>query len=547
MKQDNGMHGRHTYFLKGLCFFAAVVQNCFSAAISYSEDTAQFKNPERGFFVVDKTDPAFLGEAVKKGMTMVRMYYELRAYADMDIIPQSYLSIITKDAENARQAGAKIIPRFIYSRGGTSLNPPLSRILSHINQLAPTLRANSDVIAFMEAGFIGMYGEWHYSQGLPAADRVHTNPVARKAVLLELLKAIPDRMIAMRYNRDKREIFGNVPLEPDSAFSERPATRTGAHNDCFAASTTDVGTYDAVESIEWQKSFLNKDNRYVVQGGENCGGTTYSSCQIAVTDLKRMHWDVLNSAFQPTTLAKWEAEGCLGTIKKYLGYRIKLKSAQLQDAVRPGTLFSGTVQLNNLGWGKIYNARGCELVFRNMATKSKFKVPLASDPRRWFLTDSSFSLNFSALIPATTTEGIYTVYLNLPDTAHRLIDNPAYSIRLANTGTWEDSTGYNSLSHTIMVSKTAPVVNIGSITEKESRFGFAALRKNQAFTFSLVSQTKAKVKVEVLNLAGVQLYAKWITLEPNSKKEISWERPFLSTNLVRIRNGNQYQEVHLVF
>lgn len=57
-----------------------------------------------------------------------------------------------------------MIPRFSYSESsGPNLTPPYNdaskaRILSHLNQLSSTLNNNSDVIAVMEAGFIGLWG-----------------------------------------------------------------------------------------------------------------------------------------------------------------------------------------------------------------------------------------------------------------------------------------------------------------------------------------------------------------------------------------------------
>ena len=89
----------------------------------------------------------------------------------------------------------------------------------------------------METGFIGRWGEWHFWS------RKETNsidnPDSRKAVLLKLLGAVPDRMVALRYNRHKRDVFGDLPLGPDSAFNGSDAARTGSHNDCvgFSAET----------------------------------------------------------------------------------------------------------------------------------------------------------------------------------------------------------------------------------------------------------------------------------------------------------------------
>ena len=74
-----------------------------------------------------------------------------------------------------------------------------------------------------------------------------------------------------------------------------------------------------------------------------------------MADLKRMHWDTINSTFHKGVINAWKSGGCNETIAKSLGYRLVMTSAQLQDAVKPGSNFSGTINLMNVGWGKIYN------------------------------------------------------------------------------------------------------------------------------------------------------------------------------------------------
>ena len=157
-----------------------------------------------------------------------------------------------------------------------------------------------------------------------------------------------------------------------------------------------------------------------------------------MADLKRMHWDTINSTFHKGVINEWKSGGCNDTIAKSLGYRLVMTSAQLPDAVKPGSHFSGTINLINVGWGKIYNTRDCELIFRNAETKKEFVVKLTNDPRHWCMTDSSVAVNVSAPVPASTPEGEYAVYLNLPDPAASIRNRPEYSIRLANKDVWED-------------------------------------------------------------------------------------------------------------
>jgi hypothetical protein len=427
-----------------LCVLLAAAANTFPASITYEAETANFPNPERGYYITSLSADA-LRAARKEGITLVRKYYILEPYCDTDVLPQPVFDGINHDAAILREAGAKLIPRFAYNFGACK-TPPLERILKHIEQIAPVLRSNSDIVAFIEAGFIGRWGEWHFFSCKET--NAISNPEARKAVLFKLLDAVPDRMVAMRYNFHKREIFGDVPLGPDSAFNESYQARTGAHNDCIGYDAIDRGTYQGERPIEWQKTYLSQDNRYVPQGGESCGVSSYSECEKAMENLKRMHWDVLNSAFHKGVIQQWKSGGCFDTIAKSLGYRLVMTRAELPDAVKAGGSFTGTINLMNMGWGKIYNRRDCELVFRNVDTKKEFAVKLTNDPRRWCM-EAAAAVEVSAPIPAATPAGTYAVFLNLPDPAASLRNRPEYSIRLANKDVWEDATGYNALLHKV--------------------------------------------------------------------------------------------------
>jgi hypothetical protein len=44
------------------------------------------------------------------------------------------------------------------------------------------------------------------------------------------------------------------------------------------------------------------------------------------------------------------------------------------------------------------------------------------------------------------------MWMNLPDPAPALYGLPYYSIQLANTGLWDQSTGFNNLNHNLVIS-----------------------------------------------------------------------------------------------
>jgi len=139
------------------------------AAATYLNSNDDFPNPERGFFVQQAytpeggrprpLDPASLRRARESGLSLLRMVWVLSEFRDRPLSPDM-LDRIRADFATARANGIKIIGRFNYNNGPSAHpTPPSSGVLEHLDQLAPVLRENSDVLANLEAGFIGAWGE----------------------------------------------------------------------------------------------------------------------------------------------------------------------------------------------------------------------------------------------------------------------------------------------------------------------------------------------------------------------------------------------------
>ncbi len=430
-------------------------------ATTYEGSNDNFPNPERGFFTafnptsnsVSPLNIADLQKVRSDGNTLIRRLYLLADFREQPL-SQSFLQMISDDCETARKAGIKMILRFSYNWLGGGDDAPKDRIVSHLEQLKPVLQNNFDVIAYMEAGFIGYWGEWNKS-----SNGLDTNSEARKEILFkELLVLPPERMIALRYAPYKRDAFNNEnPLTAEEAFSGSGRARVGAHNDCFLASIDDGGTYNSTQPdlVEKEKTFLSLDNRYVVQGGEICGNNIeYASCANSLNDLSRMHWSTFN--FDLTDGAQvidnWRKQGCLEDIKQRLGYRLRLSNSIIPETVKAGGTLSMKLEIINDGWASLYNSRKVEIILRKQATREEYVLTTNQDPRWWIPNNINVAL-IEGSLPADIIAGTYDLLLSLPDPTPKLYDKPEYSVRLANKNLWEASTGYNSLLKSIVVNK----------------------------------------------------------------------------------------------
>jgi hypothetical protein len=466
--------------------------------VTYAESTADFPNPERGFYrysetSVDNYDP--LNAATLTGFrtgqsvsgttysvisTLVFRYFILTGY-NGKALPAAFLSNITKDCATARAAGVKLIPRFTYTVSVTEgscpeqfiCSPygdaPKSIVLNHISQLKPVLQANADVIACVQLGFIGTWGENYYTDYFGDASSngqgqlYDNNWTDRAAILSAMLGALPtDRMVQVRYPQIKqRYIYGvNAPATSAALTSTEAAlgtdkARIGFHNDCFLASANDFGTYADYgnsssapkEATTAFRNYYSMDSKFVVVGGETCSDeySPQNDCEPAghaEQEFGDMHYSFLNADYNPEVNNDWKTGGCLDNIKRKLGYRLVLKDATFQQA----DSLSALIHLQNAGYAAPYNPRPVQLLLRNTTTKQVYTYTFNVEVRKWLT--GAITLQQSFALPSA---GTYDLLLNLPDKFTSLSTKPAYSVRLANENVWEETTGYNKLNYAITV------------------------------------------------------------------------------------------------
>lgn len=423
------------------------------STINYIESNDIIFNPERGLYnqldTYNTQSPLTLSTLnyyKSQGKSLIHRMYYLTNYRNKSL-DASMLNFIRNDFNVIRQAGMKCILRFAYSDNIGQPDAPLNIILNHLEQLRPILQENYDVIAVMQAGFIGAWGEWHSSTN--GLDNVNS----RRTILFKILDVLPkQRMVQVRTPKFKQEIFNtSSPIPYDSAFHETYYTRTGHHNDCFLASWDDYGTYT---DTTVEKEYLHNDCLFVPMGGETCNPSEFSGCGNSLYQMDRLRWSYLNSSYHPTVINNWIRNGCMDEIKRKLGYRFVLIQGVFTDSVKPGSSFNLSLTLTNKGNGALFNPRIVELVLVNVSTNQKYYCKLPVDPRFWKPKDT-IQLNFTIGIKQDQPTGNYKLFLNLPDPVQNLRDRVDYSIRFANQNIWNSSLGYNDLLHTVIIDQNA--------------------------------------------------------------------------------------------
>jgi hypothetical protein len=434
-------------FLVIVCLFQVVpyfAQEINLVTKTYTPNDAIITNPERGFrFPAEiNATSSFSTYYEAMGVSLVHAYVRLDDYREDDL-PQSLLDDLTIGFTNMRNSGVKVVLRFAYNFGPYPDSEPdasKEQILRHIEQLTPILQENADVIAWLQAGFIGAWGEWHTStNGLD-------NLNAKQEILFALLDALPEnRSVQVRYPSDIIEMFP----EPLTAFGDSRQARVGFHNDCFLSSETDVGTYEKSGeiTIERDQDYLANLGRFTPTGGETCAVfPPRTDCETALKEMELLRFTEINQSYHARVVKGWQRQGCFEEMQKRLGYRLVLKSASFNEVVDAGGTLELSVELENQGFASLINPRP---VIAVLDGPERIELRVSVDPRTWEPGASSFSEALS--LPASLEKGTYTLALWLPDAFDTLRDNPRYAVQFANLNTWDAEKGYNVLG-TIMVS-----------------------------------------------------------------------------------------------
>lgn len=426
------------------------------ASVSYQATDAVIANPERGFYTASEVQKVSnngvsqisMESGRSRGHTLFLLEFHLRDYVNTDIA-DDYLETIRTKFASLREGGVKCILRFCYSNGFAESDKPWDatpeQVLRHIAQLKPLIRDYADVIMVVQAGFIGSWGEWYYTENF-------TDNASRKLVLDALLEAVPaDRQVELRTPAFKMQLYGYSQADTitrATAHQTGVRERLGGHNDCYLASANDQGTYRGSSD----RTYWSSESLYTIMGGETCGLSAYCHCDPqespsaahgVIADMEQFHFTYLNIGYHTGVLGRWRTEGCFDEIEKRLGYRYVLETGQFTKAPKAGEDMKIRLELRNDGFAPIMNERDAELVLTDKSGKVQGTWALNSDPRFWMPGEKTV-IEQSVKLPGGIS-GEFVLSLNLPDHYQNLRTNPLYSIQLANEGVWDAKTGYNKL------------------------------------------------------------------------------------------------------
>ena len=420
---------------------------------TFTESNENIANPERGFYFCQSFKSASsslltantIKEKRLKNMTICYLGFYPKDYM-YGHIADSYLQMVRQNMQVLRENGAKCIMRFAYSDSESEKpwDPTPEVVKMHIADIKPILQEYSDVIMCFQAGFVGVWGEWYYTDNFDKSNGDDDYEL-RKQVVDAMLDALPtDRSVALRTPLFKKMMYAgsydNI-LTDETAYNGSALARIGGFNDCFGASSTDYGTFNAEDSREYWKN----ESKYTLMGGETCGVSDYCKCEVSLKDMEDYHWTYLNDEYNRNVHSVWKNGGCWDEVERRLGYRLSLTDAYHSSSAFAGNDFNVKVNIKNTGFAAPMNPRAVELILIDEnGTKTVYDLSKDVDPRYWF-AGGTYTIETDIALPSNA-KGDCVLYLNLPDPKPTLHDNPYFSIRLANEeDIWDKNTGYNKL------------------------------------------------------------------------------------------------------
>lgn len=300
-------------------------------------------------------------------------------------LTEDALNVLQQTFDNIRSFGGHVIVRICYDpwyNGRSNVTPEHKWVMRHVEQLAPVLSKNTDVIVALEMGMHGAYGEMHSDTSI-TYDRV------AEATNLMLRNTPPELKILTRTGNYSAKVLGfdnwGVDFRIDGEkFAEIAKAkgdtmyRVGMFNDGYLGTQYDYGTWGAdcktsicrEEGVAW----LEKYGINTPYGGEaltTAGGfEVINTPEFLAYEGFRTHTSYLNIQWNNNLIDGWKKSHFEGKdfeydgskidsltgfkyVNDHLGYRFVLRESWMSDTVGFDHVLHAKFRVQNVGFGNL--------------------------------------------------------------------------------------------------------------------------------------------------------------------------------------------------
>ena len=382
-------------------------------------------------------------------------------------LDDTFFAAMRGTLENCRANGCTVALRFRYDDDGTRDPEPATfdMLKSHIRQIDESglLRDFSDILMYVESGFVGCYGEQWGGKYCS---------LEQKAELLDLLlDIVPDPIPVTVRTPNIFAKWAGISAAELADWTSEPgsrAARVGLYDDGYMGSDSDLGTYsDRAAETAW----LGRQTVSSYFGGEFSGNLEFAQKydtylpQNAIPEMYRTHLSYINSnifaLYQNYTFgAEYDVSGVDNSayygvdvrkfIRDHLGYRFVLRSADIPGTVQQGGTLSLQFSVENTGFANPIRAQRAELLLEKDGQYLRTEIPV--DSRQWRSCTVSEEA-VSAVLPGGIEPGQWNVLLKLSVGDNDVAQVNLRSVQLANAGIWQPALGANRIG-TVTVTAT---------------------------------------------------------------------------------------------
>ncbi len=400
---------------------------------AFSATTADFPNPERGFYGWSGADfvSAYDAGSVKvtsdAGMRLLLALVQLDNFRSTDLTAD-WLRALDASFAKVRAVGMKVTLAVSYDFTAGGNDASAAQIKRHLEQLKPVLAANADVIPYMRAGFIGAWGEWHSSQ-------------SGNSCGYNSLPSVPCDVADANRVIVRDALFANVPGTTQIGFRSpsdlqkwypvpKQQSRAGMHNDCFLSGPTDTGTY----AVAGSRAYAQALSENAAFGGETCddaGKPARDTCADILSEGAQYHVAWLNINYGPSFIRAWRAGGCFDQVSRSIGYRLQLDAVSHAGVVARGNTLPVNVDLRNIGWARIFSNRPLVVTLKHVASGKTLSAAASNLRELPPQATASTRVTIDVIIPGSAPAGDYEIALSAPDVFASLANDPRFAVRFA--------------------------------------------------------------------------------------------------------------------
>ena len=384
---------------------------------------------------------------------------------------------------NCRKNGCMVAVRFRYDAEGKADPEPATfdKVLDHIRQIQDSrlLYDNRDILAFVESGFVGKWGEQHGGK---------YTTVEYKAKLLEaMLKAVPaptpvtvrtPDTFAKFLGIDRSELDdpryytqNNGSLSSDTREKNvyiPEFDRVGLYDDGYMGSSSDLGTYaDRTAETNW----LNMITQHTYFGGEFSGNIEYATQfdtylpENAIPEMYKTRLSYINGNIFPLyndyifgkeydtgnkDNTAYYGQTVFRFIRDHIGYRYVIRKAENTAGSEQGGTLTLKFDLENTGFADPVFDTAAHIILEKDGVIYAAPVRFKDNDKQ---SQDRISCVLQLHIPDCIDTGDWNIYLRLSplaslfDTKKEVTEQilPRYGIRFANEGVWNSQLGANYL------------------------------------------------------------------------------------------------------